>query len=135
MAFTIEGYANTKAKDRVGDIILPSAFEKGMEHYLANPILLYQHNSDSPIGKVIDYEIDDIGLKVSAVVSETEPKIRKLIEEGVLKAFSVGFALKEQEYDPETDTSYIKELELMELSIVSIPANQFSLFEFVGEDL
>ena len=41
---TVAGYANTITKDRIGDVIIPAAWYKGVEEYKKNPILLYQHN-------------------------------------------------------------------------------------------
>ena len=52
-----------------------------------------------------------------------------LIKEGILKAFSVGFRVKEADYDVNTDIFVIKDVELYEVSVVSVPANQDSLFE------
>ena len=34
----IKGFANTSDKDRVGDVVLPSAFEKSLAEYLENPV-------------------------------------------------------------------------------------------------
>ena len=38
--FIIEGFANTTTKDRVGDVVLASAFAKSLATYLTNPIIL-----------------------------------------------------------------------------------------------
>ncbi len=124
----IAGYANTVDKDRVGDIVLPEAWAKGVDNYRINPILLYQHDSTRPIGNVTKITVDPKGIHVEALVSDQEPKIQGLIKEGSLKSFSVGFRVKDQKYNQEDDSSTITEVELLEISIVSIPANQSSLF-------
>lgn len=136
----IAGYANTVTKDRMNDIIVPSAWQKGVANYRNNPILLWQHNSSWPIGRVTDIQIDNKGLYVEAFVSEAAEKqfnILTLIKDGILKAFSVGFRVKDKKHlDAETTT--ITDVELLEISIVSVPANQDSLFSlkksFESED-
>ena len=45
----IKGYANTADRDRVGDVVLPSAFEKTLPEYMENPVVLFQHNWDKII--------------------------------------------------------------------------------------
>lgn len=126
----ISGYANTIDKDRYGDIVLPSAFD--MDNYVKNPILLLQHDHKKPIGKVVEHEITDKGLWIKALVSSAAEdlyKVKTLITDGVLKALSIGFRMKNGKYIAEDDVYVITELELMEISVVSVPANQDSLFE------
>ena len=125
----IEGFANTTNKDRAGDIILEEAWTKGgMDNYLKNPIVLAFHNHERPIGEVTDYSVNNKGLRVTAEISKASGDIYNLVKEGVLKAFSVGFRVKDADYDSDTDIFVIKDLELFELSVVSIPANAESIF-------
>ncbi len=127
----IAGYANTIDKDRQGDIVLPSAWAKGVDNYRANPVLLFQHQADKPIGRINKMRVDQKGLYIEATVSkaaESQHSIQTLIKDKVLKGFSVGFRVKDQKFDRNTEASTITDLELMEISIVSIPANANSLF-------
>ena len=127
----IAGYANTSDKDRTGDIVVPEAWAKGIENFRRNPILLYQHDHGKPIGKVSSVTVDKKGIFVEASVSEAAEKqhgVKTLISDGVLKSFSVGFRVKDADYDKRTDTFFIKDVELLEISVVSVPANQNSLF-------
>jgi HK97 family phage prohead protease/HK97 family phage major capsid protein len=127
----IAGYANTSDKDRTGDIVVPEAWAKGIENFRRNPILLYQHDHGKPIGKVNSVTVDKKGIFVEASVSEAAEKqhgVKTLISDGVLKSFSVGFRVKDADYDKRTDTFFIKDVELLEISVVSVPANQNSLF-------
>jgi HK97 family phage prohead protease len=124
----ITGYASTKAVDRVGDTILPSAWSKGgLNNYKKNPIILFNHNYGAPIGKATQLEIDDNGLKISAVISKSSPQY-PLIKDGVLSTFSVGFLAKDVEYDESNDGFIIKEAELLETSVVTVPCNQDACF-------
>jgi len=129
--FNIAGYANTTAKDRAGDIVTSQAWAKGVENFRRNPVLLYQHKHDCPIGKVNKITVDKKGIFVDAAVSnaaETQHGIQTLIKDGALKSFSVGFKVKDGKYSPEDDSMYITDVELLEISIVSVPCNQNSLF-------
>lgn len=129
--FKIAGYANTSDKDRTGDIVLPEAWTKGIDNFRRNPILLYQHDHGKPIGRVNAVTVDKKGIFVEANVSEAAERqhgIKTLISDGVLKSFSVGFRVKDADYDKRTDTFFIKDVELLEISVVSVPANQNSLF-------
>jgi HK97 family phage prohead protease/HK97 family phage major capsid protein len=124
----IEGYANTTDIDRSGDVILSAAWSAGIENYLKNPIFLAYHDHDHPIGRLDEYKIDAKGLWVRAKISPAAGDVYKLIKDGVLTAFSVGFRVKDASYDPLNDIFFIKEVELMEISVVSVPCNQESLF-------
>ena len=126
----VEGYANTEVKDRMGDIILPTAWERGgLENFRKNPVMLSQHDHRRAIGKFTDVRTDAKGLYVEGVISKSEPEIQTKIKENILKAFSVGFIIKDADYVPDTGTLYITDAELLEVSVVSVPANQDSLFQ------
>jgi len=127
----IAGYANTTDKDRAGDIITSAAWAKGVDYYRKNPVLLYQHNHDKPIGRVEKISVDRKGIFVEAYVSDAAEKlhgVQTLINDGALKSFSVGFRVKDGRYDRNTDTTMITDVELHEISVVSVPCNQESLF-------
>lgn len=122
----ISGYASTNDKDRAGDVILPTAWKSGIGNYLKNPILLFNHNYDRPIGKATNIHFDDKGLQIDGEIIEAEAA--NLIKNEVLKAFSVGFMVKDADYDSKTDVFVIKEAELYEISVVSVPCNQDAVF-------
>ena len=126
---TIKGYANTVSKDRSGDVIVKEAWTKGgMDDYLKNPIILAFHDYSRPVGTTVDYNVTDKGLEIVAEISKAAGEVYNLIKDGVLKTFSVGFSIKDADYEKEDDTFYIKDLSLYEISVVSVPANQDSTF-------
>ena len=128
-SLSIAGYANTTTIDRTGDVITEDAWNKGgLNNYLKNPVVLAYHNHEDPIGLVTDYSIDARGLHVVAEISKAAGKIYTLIKKGIIRAFSVGFRVKDADYDSNTDTFIIKDLELFEISVVAVPANADSLF-------
>jgi HK97 family phage prohead protease/HK97 family phage major capsid protein len=127
----IAGYANTTSKDRAGDIVTAEAWAKGVENYRRNPVLLYQHKHDCPIGRVDNIRVDKKGIYVEGAVSEAAEKnhgVQTLIKDGALKSFSVGFRVKDGKYNREDDSMMITDVELLEISVVSVPCNQDSLF-------
>ena len=125
----IEGYASTNDEDRVGDIIEPTAWKKGgLDNYQNNPILLFNHDYNTPIGKATSLEITKKGLRIEGIISKSAGKIADLVKEGILGAFSVGFRVKDADYNKETDGLRIKDAELFEVSVVSVPANQSAIF-------
>lgn len=140
-AITIEGFANTANKDRVDDIVLPSAFAHNLKEYLENPILLFQHDWDKVIGRVIEAKIVDDenasvkGLWVKATISSAKDvdDVRTKIKEGSLKTFSIGYNELEAEWDKDLDANVVSQIELLEISVVSIPCNPFAKFSS-GED-
>jgi HK97 family phage prohead protease len=130
----IAGYANYSTKDRGNDVILPQAWEKGLDNYKKNPVVLYGHDHSKPIGTCTKFRVDSTGLYVEANISSAAEdlyKIQTLIKDGALKAFSVGFIPKKGRKDSATDTLYITELELLENSIVAVPMQQDSIFSIV----
>tara|TARA_B100000073_G_scaffold340074_1_gene339373 strand:+ start:129 stop:2156 length:2028 start_codon:yes stop_codon:yes gene_type:complete len=126
----IRGLASTNSIDRVGDTINHDAWTKsgGLDNFKNNPIILFNHNYDKPIGKATTMDITDSGLELGARISKSAGEIKDLIKDGVLGAFSVGFRVKDAEYKEETDGFEIKDAELFEVSVVSVPANQTATF-------
>lgn len=135
----IEGYANTISKDRAGDVIPASTWRKAgaLQNYKNNPIILAYHNHSKPIGKAIELETTDLGLKIKARISPGAGDVYTLIKDGILSTFSVGFMIKDANYDSATETYFINDVELTEISVVSVPCNQDSTFtlakSLVGE--
>lgn len=125
----ISGFASTKFKDRQGDVVLPEALEKSMQIYSKNPVVLRDHNPSQPIGKMTDFKITEDGLFVVDEIGKgfkDADEAWAAIDQGILSAFSIGFIpLNSDRIDGEF---VITELELVEHSVVSIPANRESLF-------
>lgn len=140
-AVMISWYASTKDKDRWWDVVEPKAFASALERYMTNPIVLLQHKSDKPIGVVEEAEIDDNGLRIKAKISQNTDWVVDLIKNWVLRAFSIWYSVKDYDTDVRelADWSYdmtniIKDLELYEISVVSVPMNPYALSKSV-EDL
>jgi HK97 family phage prohead protease len=130
----IEGFGNANTIDRMNERIDPKGWK--LDNYKKNPVLLFDHGKDMafgsmPIGKAISAEPQDGGLYIKGKVTESKSDkltaVRDLIEEGILKTFSVGFN-PIGEPEKSDGVILIKSAELIECSVVPVPANQDSVF-------
>ena len=126
----IRGMASTSDFDRAGDSISSEAWAKGgLKNFEKNPIILFNHDYDRPIGRATGLKVTDSGLELEAKISKSAPaNVCELVKEGILGAFSVGFRVKDADYITETDGLKIKDAELFEVSVVSVPCNQAATF-------
>lgn len=146
----VEGYASTfdRVPDSYGDVIAKGAFSRTLEEWRAKGEglsipLLYGHNTDDPmhnIGKVTEAYEDDRGLFVRAEFDADNPTAqyaRKLAAEGRLYQFSFAYAIRdagEVELDDGTPAYELRDLDLYEVSLVQIPANQNAVVTGVKGD-
>jgi HK97 family phage prohead protease len=126
----IAGIANATTVDRIGDLIPKDAWN--LVNYLKNPVMLWEHSGHHPIGKVLKIEPRDDGLYFEAEIgskteeiTEKQEEVISLLRQGILKSFSVGFIPRASER--KEDIYWIKDAELLEISLVSVPMNQDSL--------
>ena len=126
----IRGMASTNHSDRAGDVISAEAWAKGgLENFKNNPVILFNHDYDKPIGRATGVKVTENGLELEAKISKSAPAaVCELVKDGVLGAFSVGFKVKDADYIKETDGLMIKDAELFEVSVVSVPCNQAATF-------
>lgn len=130
----IEGYSNKNVPDRGFERVEPKGGR--FENYQKNPVILFDHGKDPafgsmPVGRAITVEARDDGLYTKAYISNSKTEkisaIRDLVEEGILKTFSIGFDPLHDEKDAD-GIRVITDYELIEQSIVPIPMNQDSTF-------
>ena len=125
----IQGMASTADFDRAGDSISADAWTKGgLNNFEKNPIILFNHDYNRPIGRATGLKATDNGLELTAKISKAAKDVAELVQDGVLGAFSVGFRVKDADYIKETDGLKIKDAELFEVSVVSVPCNQSATF-------
>ena len=126
----IRGMASTADFDRAGDSISAEAWQKGgLQNFEKNPIILFNHDYDKPIGRATGLKAGPNGLELECKISKSAPaNVAELVKDGVLGAFSVGFRVKDADYIKETDGLMIKDAELFEVSVVSVPCNQSATF-------
>tara|TARA_Y100000592_G_scaffold14033_1_gene19860 strand:+ start:5138 stop:5968 length:831 start_codon:yes stop_codon:yes gene_type:complete len=125
--------ASTSSADRYGDIINQKGWD--LSKYRNNPIVLLNHDSNSlPIGRGV-VEVKDEKLFIDVEFDMGDPKaseVARKTKEGYINAVSVGFQplQAKSRYDLPKDSPYYAErgtyydkAELLEVSIVTIPAN------------
>ncbi len=127
---TIEGYASVfGVLDEWADIILSGAFTASLiAHKAAGtmPAMLWQHESDDPIGVWTDMVEDATGLVVKGKLALEVTKGKEayaLVKMGALSGLSVGFVSKQYSYDTTNDVRLLAEVDLWEVSLVTFPAN------------
>lgn len=115
--------------DRYGDIVDPTGWV--LNNFKKNPIALFGHSSSFPIGTWSNVRVEGKKLiaKLNFATKGTSARIDELIslvEQGILRAVSVGFRPLESEpidkEKPYGGQRYTKQ-ELLETSLVSVPAN------------
>jgi HK97 family phage prohead protease len=119
--------------DRYGDVIEQNGWR--LDSFNRNPIALFNHNPNSPIGKWRNVRVEDGRLMgdlepAARGTSQRVDEILSLIEQDILRATSVGFLSVESEpLDPKKPYAGMRfmQQELLETSIVSVPANPAAL--------
>jgi HK97 family phage prohead protease/HK97 family phage major capsid protein len=122
----LEFVLSDDTKDRYGDIIDPKGWI--LKNFKNNPIALFNHDSKFPIGTWESVRVEGnklIGrLKLAAKgTSARIDEIISLLEQGILRAVSVGFDAIDYELLKDNSGFLYKKQELLETSLVSIPAN------------
>lgn len=124
----IEGIATTPATDRMEDIVEPM----GAEFELPLPFL-WQHDSYQPIGHVIwaKPQKDGIPFKAQIVQSNEPGTLKDRLDEAwqslklrLVRGVSIGFKALEYNYIEGTNGIRFLKWAWLELSAVTIPANQ-----------
>jgi len=134
---TIRFVASDETVDRYGDVISADGWQ--LANFRKNPIFLWGHDYDRPIGRVVKVGVEDGRLMASAKLaaqgaSEFVDGLWALIKEKIIRAVSVGFTVdsdKDYEYirDEEervTGLHFLRQ-ELLEISLVAVPANPSAL--------
>lgn len=137
---TFEGYGAVFGNlDSYGDVIQKAAFKDTLKEWKKAkrlPPMLVQHggwmmtDQDAlPVGKWMEMEEDDHGLKVKGRLinldTESGKRIYGAMREGVLDGMSIGYRAKEFAVGtkPEEPRRTLKKIDLVELSVVTFPAN------------
>jgi len=127
---SFEGYASVfNNKDLGNDVIKQGAFAESIKGKRARSIkLLYQHKTDEPIGVVDSLEEDSKGLKIKgrlAMGTQKGREVYELMKMGALDSMSIGYKLSPDgyKYDDKRKKRVIKQVDLMEVSMVTFPMN------------
>lgn len=131
--FHFQGMASTFGNiDRDGDIIEKGAFKESIKEIMARkdqlPIL-WQHNQDMPLGIYIDFKENSEGLFVEGRMPKSDTfvngRVMPQMKVGSVSKLSIGFFILDHEFKTidKKSVRVIKKVELLEVSLVTIPAN------------
>ena len=126
-----EGYGSTFGgkPDDGGDVVVEGAFVKSLSAGGRNGTgvaMLWQHDPHQPVGVWNELVEDSKGLKVRgqlAVETQLGHDAQVLMKMGALRGLSIGYGIKEYEYNKDKSMRFLKELDLWEISPVTFPMN------------
>ena len=130
----LEFVLSDETVDRLDDVIAVAGWQ--LADFKRNPVALFAHRSDFPIGRWENVRIENGALRGKLVMaeegtSERINELRSLVRQGVLRAVSVGFHPLDRK--PREDSKrggvLFTKSSLLECSLVSVPANPNSLQE------
>lgn len=121
---------STAAVDRDNDTVAPTGWK--LDNYKRNPVVLWAHDYSSlPVAKATGIGIEGGSLKADTQFADYPfaETVFRLLKGGFLNATSVGFAPKTYKINEERMGLDFEEQELLEFSIVPVPANPEALIE------
>ncbi|MBT0667070.1 HK97 family phage prohead protease [Novosphingobium profundi] len=116
--------------DSYNEVVAKGAFRKSLADLKAKrrkvPVL-WQHRSGEPIGVYDTLSEDDTGLRVEGRllvdhVSQAK-EAHALMRAGAVTGLSIGYWVRKSSYDEKTGIRTLLELDLVEVSLVTFPAN------------
>jgi HK97 family phage prohead protease len=132
---TITLVLSEQVEDRQGDIVETRGIN--WDNFARNPVSLFQHDELQPIGRFEDargrctLRIDDEGRLVGTLHLARGTKASEeawaLVKQGVIRAASIGFRPLKDPIALRSGGFHYPAIELLEASLVSIPALQSAL--------
>ena len=120
----VAGYASTWARDLGNDAVQPGAFAQTLSSG-ARVRFLYAHDAASVLGRPLELKEDATGLHGVFKISKTRlgHDVHTLLQDGSLDSFSIGFLAKDFDYDEKAGVRNLKQVDLLEISVVALPMN------------
>lgn len=124
--------------DKGGDIVAPGAFGESLSKWKKSgrtvPVL-WQHQTDQPIGAWDNLKEDDHGLLGDASLWLDEAPYARLAHKGMstktITGLSIGYRVKDYSVNQETGVYTLQKLDLVEISVVTNPMNEDARIESV----
>jgi len=136
---TFEGYGSIFGNtDSYGEIVVAGAFGESLARHRregSKPLMLWQHDPYTPIGVWEDLAEDGKGLRGKGRLLKGVQKAEEahlMLKAGAVQGLSIGY--REQEVEPDGNNRKLKKLDLLEISIVSFPANRRARVESVKSE-
>jgi HK97 family phage prohead protease len=136
------GYASVYNKvDSYGDSIFPGAYAESLNEHKRNgtmPKLFWCHDNREPLGKFLDAAEDGRGLYVEGRLNLKVQRAREayaLLSEGDLDGMSIGYVpIKAEPHPTKPGVQVLKQIRLLEVSLVPIGADRFARVTGVKAD-
>lgn len=125
----ISGYASFfDNRDSHGDVVVRGAFKKTLQENKDRIKVLWQHNMYEPIGIPKEIFEDTKGLYTESKISQTDigKKAMILTRDKVIKEMSIGYFPIKEKYVEEEKSNYLKEIKLLEYSLVTLASNELA---------
>jgi hypothetical protein len=133
----VSGFATLDNLDKQNDIVTPEASVKAFEKFRGNIREMHQPKA---VGKMVSFKEDKYfdpeskkfyaGVYVSTYISKGAQDTWEKVLDGTLSGFSIGGKMNQWDdaFDEKMDATIriIKDYDLIELSLVDTPANQFA---------
>lgn len=128
----IEGYGSTFGgePDSAGDVIAPGAYADSLRGHATKgtmPKMLWQHERAEVIGRWVSAVEDERGLLMRGKLNMDVQRGREayaLLKDGAIDGLSIGYRIKEYSVDNDTGIWTLEKLDLFEVSVVTIGANE-----------
>lgn len=133
----INGYGSVFGnKDSYGEIVVKGAFNQSLDELKGSDLpMLWQHQSDMPVGLWKTLKQDDLGLKSDGIMPLEIISIKEkhqMAQAGLVKGLSIGYRVRKDGYEFLDDgTVLLKDLDLREISLVTFPANPLAIINDV----
>jgi HK97 family phage prohead protease len=121
----VSGYGSTFNNIDLGnDIVMPGAFSRTLAAG-GKVRFLHSHDPRMVLGVAKNLREDGRGLFGEFKISRTKlgEDTRQLLKDGALDSFSIGYIAKDYDWDKKGDIRQLKDVELLEVSLVSMPMN------------
>ena len=132
---TVSGFATLDNVDQTGDVVTAEASVKAFENFRGN---LREMHQSIAVGKVVSFKPETYydqksqtfynGVYVTSYISKGAQDTWEKVLDGTLSGFSIGGKIKESDNEVNKATGeavrFIKDYDLVELSIVDSPANE-----------
>lgn len=144
---TFEGYASTfgGAPDSYGDVIAAGAFADTLVRHRREgtmPMMFFGHNaSELPIGDWMEMAEDGKGLWAKGKLDIEDPvsiRVHRAIKQKRVRGLSIGYHIPaggSRQDEKRPGVTILEKVDLVEVSIVNMPANKRSLVDTVKEAL
>lgn len=128
--------------DSYNEVVAPGAFEKSLSDLASKgrslPVL-WQHRTDEPIGSWTSLKEDDHGLFGDGELWLDDAPYARIAYRGMkaqaITGLSIGYYVLDDSYNEKTRIRTLNELELVEVSIVTVPANDEARVDLIKSKL